>query len=597
MKRCLFHKLLLIFIFLFIFCADLLHAQETNLVCSGTNIGPILQMVTNQGHMGSSALTFCEGVIHSEYPAGSHITYGVFSVWIGGKRAGRKLVSTGGPWPDHFGNRHELFPTAAPWDSVWVVNRGETVDIPYWPNYTGVSDQDLVCRYNDYTIRTVQDHIPLYIDIIQVTYAWTSLEFLVHQYWIIPQKEDLEDVYFGYMGNMQIGRWDASSFAENDEYGSFDADRFMGIIEDLPEGDDTPLGPIGFRIFPDVPEDSLIWSWHDGSVENWNIQEPPSNDELRYDYMTAGIQHDPIQDRKYGHFLYSCGPFQLPLGDTLHITVGQILGVGFEGMYKNLDRLIWLRGQDYHMPAPPPRPPLRAETGNHQVTLYWDVQTGDVNPETYVDQYRRDGEQEPFEGYRVYKSTVSAKGPWVLLAEYDRSDDDIGENIGLRHSYTDVGLLNNLEYYYTVTAFSKPDKVLGVASQESSLFANSVLVVPGTASPETVGQVAVVPNPYRGDQKYYDFNPPWERPSFGGIWVEEDRRIQFINLPSPCEIKIYTISGKYVNTLYHDDEKRGFKDWNLTSHVGQTIASGIYLFTVKDLDNGKVQVGKFVVIK
>ncbi len=124
------------------------------------------------------------------------------------------------------------------------------------------------------------------------------------------------------------------------------------------------------------------------------------------------------------------------------------------------------------------------------------------------------------------------------------------------------------------------------------------MVIPGTAPPETVGEVAVVPNPYRGDIAYSTFNPPWEKPpATRQRWLEQDRRIQFINLPEECEIKIFTLSGDLVTTLYHRDPERGYQDWNLTSDVGQAIASDIYLFTVKDLKNGQVQVGKFVVIK
>ncbi len=62
-------------------------------------------------------------------------------------------------------------------------------------------------------------------------------------------------------------------------------------------------------------------------------------------------------------------------------------------------------------------------------------------------------------------------------------------------------------------------------------------------------------------------------------------------------IKIYTLAGDLVQTLDHDNSKLGIKDWGLTSSVGQTIASGIYLYTVEDKKNGKIQVGKFVVIK
>jgi hypothetical protein len=79
--------------------------------------------------------------------------------------------------------------------------------------------------------------------------------------------------------------------------------------------------------------------------------------------------------------------------------------------------------------------------------------------------------------------------------------------------------------------------------------------------------------------------------------MEQDRRIQFINLPTQCQIKIYTLAGDLVTTLDHHDAARGYEDWNLTSSIGQAISSGIYLFTVEDVTNAKVQVGKFVIIK
>ena len=79
--------------------------------------------------------------------------------------------------------------------------------------------------------------------------------------------------------------------------------------------------------------------------------------------------------------------------------------------------------------------------------------------------------------------------------------------------------------------------------------------------------------------------------------MEQDRRIQFINLPAHCEIKIYTLAGEVVATLEHDNAQKGYEDWNLTSSIGQAISSGLYLFTVQDIKNGNVQVGKFVIIK
>jgi hypothetical protein len=581
-----------------VFCILLdqsLVAQQTNLDYKVTITGPVHQTITNMGNFGVGLTTPLPGTFDCEFPAGSRIEYGPFGIWIGARRAGTPLLTEGGPWENHFENRYEFFPTAEPWDSVWVVNRGSKVNIPYWPDYTGISDQDLVCHYNDYTIKNIPDHKPLDIEVIQVTYSWTSSEFLVHQFWLIPKQENLRDVWVGIFGNAVIGLVGAS--LGNDEFGEYDAVNKMGIMKDLPDYADTPLGPIGFRIFPDTGEESLSWTWLDGSADGFDVTNPPTTDVDRYRHISAGIHHDAIQSTKYGHFLYACGPFQIDLGDTLHYTLGQILGEGYPGLYENYERLQTVRDQEYHMPAPPPLPPLRIETANHQVTLNWTPKSGDEDPETYQDPYRRDGETQPFEGYRVYKSFSGLYGPWILLAEFDRDDDPYGNNIGLQRSYTDYGLLNNIEYYYTVTAFSKPDTVLGVISQESSLNANSVMVITGTAAPQTVGQVAVVPNPYRGDEKYYDYKPAWEKTGMLGVWTEENRRIQFINLPPRCTIKIYSLSGVYVNSISHDDQQRGFEDWNLTSYVGQAIASGIYLFTVKDLNNGNIQSGKFVVIK
>ncbi len=219
-----------------------------------------------------------------------------------------------------------------------------------------------------------------------------------------------------------------------------------------------------------------------------------------------------------------------------------------------------------------------------------------MNPEIYQDQNRADSSKSPFEGYRVYKSTKSKNGPWTLLAEYATTGDAYGQNPGLQYMFTDEGLLNNLEYYYSVTSFSKPDK--NFPSQESSIQTNACEVAPGPVPPKRVGEVAVVPNPYRGDIAYNSYNPPWEKPQGSrSRWMEQDRRIQFINLPAVCEIKIYTLAGDPVNTILHNDPEKGYEDWNLTSSVGQAISSGIYLFTVKDAKTNDVQVGKFVVIK
>ena len=351
-----------------------LFAQQTNLDCKLVDIGVVRQTLTNMATF-SAGWTDCifyypftQNIdwdnlwsdVHpvaqpgwSEYPKGSNCIYGDFAPWIGAKVGTTVRVTTGGPcdmdpWPaEHL--VYELYPTSEPWDTIWVVNRGQTVDIPYWPNYTGISDQDFVCRFNDYTVLNLTNHVPMDIDVIQVTYSWISLEFLVHQYWIIPRQSDLKDVYFGYYGKICCGCASTAQMgtAIADEYGWYDEQRNVGFEEDLPgHGDDDCVsGPIAFKIIPDISESSLQWTWYDGLPGRAH----PNTDPGKYQWMTQGINHVPIQQGD-GNFIYSAGPFQLPLGDTLHLTVGQIYGKGLEGVYKNLDRLFELRERDYRLP-------------------------------------------------------------------------------------------------------------------------------------------------------------------------------------------------------------------------------------------------------
>jgi len=564
------------------------------------DVGKVRQFVSNIGSLWPTWVLWGSwtGLIYCEFPPNSHEEHvGEGGIWVGAIVDGDTLVSVTTSWHSDV----EFYPTDAPWDTIWVVGRGDTVDIPYWPGYVGVSDQDFVCRYNDYTVTNIGLHEPLYVDVIQVSYAWASPpldEMIVFRFKVIPTKKHLEDVYIAYWLDGNVGyRGEGWGFAL-DDISLYYADRHMGVSLDTPgRVDGTAYSPIGVRIYPpeDVSEEQLRWTFD--WIQNPDFG-PPARDPERYTAMAKGTimanQRNPVGSQ----FFISFGPFDLDPGDTLSFMVGEILGEGLEGLLRNADRLDWLVSNDFHVPSPPPAPPLRVETRNHEVVLRWEPMQGDANPETYTDPYRADKDPQPFEGYRVYKSTVSATGPWTLLAEYDIKGDGIGYETGLKREYADRGLLNNLEYYYSVTAFSKPDTVSDFPSLESSLNANAVKAVPGTEPPSTVGQVAVVPNPYRGDIAYHEYNPPWERPDpTRERWMEQDRRIQFINLPPRCEIKIYTLAGDWIATIQHDDPTRGYEDWNLTSHVGQAISSGIYLYTVKDLRTGQVQVGKFVVIK
>lgn len=570
-------------------------AQWTNIDYKIHNVGNVRQIITNMGTLDDTdGNTKYSGLINCEMPAGSneeHVYQG--GIWIGGITPnGDTLVSVSST---HF-TPHEFYPSSESWDTIWVATKGDTLDIPYWPNYAAVSDQDFICRYSDYNITNIENHVPMYLDVIQRSYAWSSTpldEFIVYNYDIIPTKINLSKVYIGFWIHGEIGDNEVgSNFI--DELTKFYPENQMVVGEDGEGGDDgNTISPLGIKILDPV-DTSLTWTykWYDHTDLNGYVRDPFTYS----DAMCSGqiMQDRPDQERFHATICF--GPYDnVQVGDTLHFEVGEIFGYGLDALQDNAEYLEFLRDREYKVPFAPPKPTVTVTPSNHQIKLNWEQSAATV--ENYVDPYRGDNSPQPFEGYRVYKSTSSIDGPWTLLAEYDIADNEFGNNFGIQHEYTDVGLLNNVEYYYTVTAFSKPDEPTNFPSLESSLGGNSKYAIPGTAQPETVGKVAVVPNPYRGDVDYSSYDPQWEKPSGSRTtWMEQDRRIQFINLPNNCIVKIYTLAGDLVYTKHHESDI-GYWDWDLTSYIGQAVGSGIYLFTAEDKSNGQVQVGKFVIIK
>ena len=101
--------------------------------------------------------------------------------------------------------------------------------------------------------------------------------------------------------------------------------------------------------------------------------------------------------------------------------------------------------------------------------------------------------------------------------------------------------------------------------------------------------VKVVPNPYL-------VRAAWD--------IDNDyQKIQFINLPTECTIKIYTIAGDLVNTIQHNDpyksgfdsHTRGTAYWNLMTKNNQKIATGIYIYHINSPFGETV--GRFAVIR
>jgi len=281
----------------------------------------------------------------------------------------------------------------------------------------------------------------------------------------------------------------------------------------------------------------------------------------------------------------------------------------------------------YLLPLPPRQPRVRVEVQSQSVVVYWDSTTAEdsIDPLTQA---------KDFEGYRIYRTRAGAdfQSPETfllnlqLVGEFDRPGNTIGYNTGFSRIRLDsavyfpgddvayryrfppkdtiVPLLNGWQYVYGISTFDRGDSL--TPSLESAPVL--VRVVPGTpAAPQGSGTtVGVYPNPYYA-HAYWD----------GG--GERLRKIYFYNLPERCEIRIYTLAGDIVAQLDHDGSTyngldiqwfRTFGDaqtppqfaggehaWDLITRHDQAIASGLYLFSVKDKQTGEVQQGKFLIIK
>jgi hypothetical protein len=101
--------------------------------------------------------------------------------------------------------------------------------------------------------------------------------------------------------------------------------------------------------------------------------------------------------------------------------------------------------------------------------------------------------------------------------------------------------------------------------------------------------VKVVPNPYL-------VRSAWD--------LDNDyQRVQFINLPTECVIRVYTIAGDLIKTIHHNDpypggftsHTRGTAYWNLQTENNQKVSTGVYVYYLTS-PYGET-IGRFAIIR
>ena len=278
----------------------------------------------------------------------------------------------------------------------------------------------------------------------------------------------------------------------------------------------------------------------------------------------------------------------------------------------------------YRLPEPPVSPIVKIIPDKNSATIFWDKRA-----ENSIDPISRGKD---FEGYRLYRTMPTtnnnSQNALILMAEIDSAGNKIGSNSGFKSSgnftilsvpkmfngdttkyfykYEVKNLLNGWQYKFSVTAFDKGDSARNISILESSKYLNAKNIFPGTP----------INNNFLSEKVFVYPNPYYQKALWDGT-NEREKKIYFANLPEKCNIKIYTLAGETVDEFVHDgnnysgEDSRWFKNnitggatlaggehaWDLISKYDQALATGLYLYSVKNLNTNEIQVGKFIIIK
>ncbi len=235
------------------------------------------------------------------------------------------------------------------------------------------------------------------------------------------------------------------------------------------------IGLTGFEIFP-VHKYELT-----NDEENWQV------------FSKAPLPMDQIlQPNNLGMF-FSSGTFPLEAGKRERYSMALLFGEDRDDLVKNKRTVQQIYNADYRFSQPPLKPTLKIYPGDKEVTLVWD----DIAEESY-DPFLQEYD---FEGYVIYKSTepkfleckviTDSYGNLTFrkpVAQFDLKDGkkgphpidiygikyNLGEDTGLRHTWTDTDVKNGQTYYYTVVSYDYglvnygPNGVEGIAPSECS---------------------------------------------------------------------------------------------------------------------------------
>jgi hypothetical protein len=371
----------------------------------------------------------------------------------------------------------------------------------------------------------------------------------------------------------------------------------------------------------------------------WSISDPPSNYPFS-ELTTPRQRYDAIVDisKCYRPILFpqglsnenwgksrlwsmvSLGPWNLEPGDSIRVVVAELIASidykkafdsktiesdiaknGLNNLQRTSDRIVFNYEHNWNVPDPPAAPD----------TIVLDRLTGSVignviiwssEPEKIPDTDYTGNEAYDLAGYRIYRSNYLPFGPWNCIADIEKGDPKFFDSNSETYLYIDSLVNVGHGYYYSITSYDTghtywpidPDAIFTstgsnrVPPLESSKYPNHT-VKPFIASfapvNTTLNEILVVPNPFV-------MRSGFQTPGAQDL-------ISFVNVPSPCIIRIYTIRGDLVKTIRHT-ESIGISQWDQITDFGQFAESGFYIYHVESQaqeSKGATKIGKFSIVR
>jgi hypothetical protein len=543
---------------------------------------------------------------------------------------------------------------------IGFIRRSTVFSDPFWTP-AAESEQDLICQFKDDHNRGGPLHKPLHIRVVQSIYQFSFEPFdaiIFIDYSIINDDplNPIFDLYVGLYKEFASGwkggheEWPPSGWFSRKDIGYYPDSLRLEVERhyNLDEGNCPSW--IGCALLGTRPDSILTknvsfnwWEWD----PNGSFEDTPITDPERYDKLsngdsdnTASVEapnSDPVTLLSVGPL--GSEPFTGPdglehqvlwPGDTVSVVFAFVGGAPApsEDPPRNAEEDIRFNtswAQTYFdlggdIPLPPPSPQLYVETSHGALDLWWDG-----SPEEFVDPKSK---EKDFEGYRVLISEVGKSEGYNTVGEYDIIDT-LSYNTGLDAITADEPLVigegddavtyqyhqqihdvrDGFKYWIAVTSFDTGAN--DIEPLESGLSQNRVYTIPGAKREETPEKkVIVFPNPYHGDAA-------WDEA------LDRDRYLWFAGLPTHCRLRIYNLAGDLIREINFDGDTYGATDvrgiydptdtwnpsrevpvmsggiaaWDLTTREDQAAASGLYIFSVEDLDSGEVERGKFLIIK